>query len=216
MPLLELLQTTVVRQIDFVILKLTDKKLVSQYKQQTYFHTFNQPMKYLLYFSLIGLLLGLGACKKEKEKSICDGVVCFNGGTCVNGVCVCDSLWVGADCSTEIIPIDSFVGNYHMVGLWRSWHSGVYDTIVIIDEVWQVTKIDSTTLNVHGTPLRFTKIFFATDTINYYNYGPAPGASYYSCFSFHRPFTDDSAYYLTHSGGNGGGDYTSLSGIKIH
>jgi len=169
-------------------------------------------MKNLLYFLLlVGVVSG---CKKEQPTTdICDGIVCLNGSICVNGTCVCDSFFTGANCETEIIPIDSFVGNYHMVGYTYSWYAGT-DTTIWIDEVRTVTKINDSTLAMNSESLRFTKQF-ADDSVNYYNYMWVYGPHSYSRLSFHRPLDDDSVFYYGSGGGLGGGGYTTLSGVKI-
>jgi hypothetical protein len=36
---------------------------------------------------------------------LCEGVICENGGNCVNGDCNCPPQWTGSDCSQEETPI---------------------------------------------------------------------------------------------------------------
>jgi hypothetical protein len=52
------------------------------------------------------LLLTIGACKEEP----CDSVVCYNGGTCLNGTCDCTTGFEGDDCNTEMR--EKFIGGY--------------------------------------------------------------------------------------------------------
>ena len=55
---------------------------------------------------LILLLLAAFSCKKETtQEDLCEGVICKNGGNCVNGDCVCPPGYTGADCSQEKVPV---------------------------------------------------------------------------------------------------------------
>ncbi len=38
------------------------------------------------------------------EKDPCQTVTCLNGGTCVNGQCLCPEGYTGADCSQQVTP----------------------------------------------------------------------------------------------------------------
>ena len=51
-------------------------------------------MKNLLCLSLIGLILGVGACKKD----LCANINCGTNGHCDDGVCICDSGYSGTHC----------------------------------------------------------------------------------------------------------------------
>jgi hypothetical protein len=51
----------------------------------------------------------LPSCRKESiddiQKDLCKGIVCNNGGVCVNGQCECPPQWTGPSCSTEKAPL---------------------------------------------------------------------------------------------------------------
>lgn len=48
-------------------------------------------------------------CKKEKDP--CEDVVCYNGGHCEDGTCVCAAGYEGADCKTE--SREKFLGTWY-------------------------------------------------------------------------------------------------------
>jgi uncharacterized protein (TIGR02145 family) len=62
----------------------------------------------------LGLSLSLIACNDP-----CDNVSCFNGGTCLDGTCICPEGFTGEDCSTEVTPLNACDNestfNYHGV-----------------------------------------------------------------------------------------------------
>ena len=171
-------------------------------------------MKNLLYFSLIGLLLAVGACKKDNRVADpCNGVTCLNGGICVNGFCVCDVGWTGADCNTAIIPIDSFTGDYHMTGNTTIYNSGQPPAITPIDDTLAVARVNDSTLSFNG----FELLYNTTQADSFYRY--ANNSAYRTIFlKFHKPFTDDSAFYdLNDSSPVGtGATIIKMSGVKIH
>lgn len=43
-------------------------------------------------------------CKKD-QSDLCEGVICRNGGTCVNGGCNCPENYTGPDCTQQKTPI---------------------------------------------------------------------------------------------------------------
>ncbi len=57
-------------------------------------------MKKVIYFlGFIGFIF-LSACKND----VCEGITCLNGGTCVNGDCVCEEGYEGPSCAELSIP----------------------------------------------------------------------------------------------------------------
>jgi len=48
-------------------------------------------------------------------KDACDEVVCFNGGVCVDGDCICAEGWAGPDCSTLVCEPVEFNGHTYEV-----------------------------------------------------------------------------------------------------
>jgi len=151
-------------------------------------------MKKLVYFFLV-VLVAIGSCKPKCEYD------CLNGGTCVNGVCVCANNFTSVNCRIEIIPIDSFVGDYSMVsnGGWSG--------------IMTVTKVNESTLNVYGKDLIYTRI--DGDTFSRYLFYSNVGlASASTDLVFLKPF-NDSAFYDASSGGHFP-TYTSIRGVKIH
>ena len=172
-------------------------------------------MKNLFCLSLIGLILGAGACKKEKATP-CDGVVCQNGGTCVNGVCVCDSRWTGATCNEEIIPIDSFIGDYHMVGYRQTYYGPTTYPPDTLDQIITITKVSNAGLSIYGEVLIFRKSNWI-DTVSHYSFiYPNGNAFEYKLISFKRPYANDTAIYQSRWLSAGGGSNTYLIGTKLH
>lgn len=53
------------------------------------------------FLSILFLSICLITCKEDDP---CDGVVCQNGGTCINGSCQCSERYEGADCSKQATP----------------------------------------------------------------------------------------------------------------
>lgn len=64
------------------------------------------------------------------EKNPCNNVVCYNGGSCNNGVCRCPTGYEGAQCAFR--SIDRFVGSY---GGFKSCNDGVVNSAYFIDTV---------------------------------------------------------------------------------
>lgn len=47
------------------------------------------------------------SCKKDAQdiqNDLCKGIICNNGGNCVNGDCNCPPQWTGTDCSQQKTP----------------------------------------------------------------------------------------------------------------
>jgi len=168
-------------------------------------------MKNLVYFFLV-VLVTLSSCKKEAQQDACVGIVCLNGGTCVDGICICDTGWAGADCSIKTIPMYSFIGNYHIVG---SSHYAVMgqpsQPPVIIDTIIEITQTGFETLSLLNDNLPYT----SADTARYkFSWYWSPHN--YQTLYFRKPFIDDSVFYSAFDGGMPGGTSTNFSGIKIH
>jgi len=165
------------------------------------------------YYIFLFLFL-FGGCKKElANRDACLGVVCLNGGVCVNGACVCNLLWTGSDCSHLIIPLDSFTGDYHMVGNTTVYNSGLPPVITDIDHTLSITKVNDSTLLFNGFQLQYS----STQPDSFYRY--FSDISYRTIsLQFHKPFIDDSAFYnLNESSPFGtGATLINMSGVKIH
>lgn len=56
----------------------------------------------LFYLLLVLLSFSISCKKDEKEKDLCEGVSCVNGGNCLNGNCNCVNGYTGTNC--EIAP----------------------------------------------------------------------------------------------------------------
>src|SRR5690348_9723159 len=67
-------------------------------------------MKQIIYSTLLALLLGVSACKKETTPpDPCLGITCMNGGSCANGTCNCPQGYTGSDCSQQKTPVKILV-----------------------------------------------------------------------------------------------------------
>ncbi len=67
-------------------------------------------MKHLFLFLM--LCMSLFSCKKDTEdiqKDLCKGIICKNGGNCVNGDCNCPPQWTGTDCSQQKTPTNLII-----------------------------------------------------------------------------------------------------------
>lgn len=55
---------------------------------------------------LITLLMAAISCDKSTTQAdLCEGVICNNGGNCVNGDCACPPQYMGPDCGQEKVPV---------------------------------------------------------------------------------------------------------------
>ena len=53
----------------------------------------------------LAALLALASCQKDPQEKLCEGIICNNGGICVNGECECPPQWTGPSCFQEVAPI---------------------------------------------------------------------------------------------------------------
>jgi hypothetical protein len=64
-----------------------------------------QPVTAVIRLTFLLIFFSLHACTVEDPLGDkCGSVVCFNGGYCSNGDCVCPAGFTGADCSQQITP----------------------------------------------------------------------------------------------------------------
>lgn len=66
---------------------------------------------------IILLCLIIFSCKKDAEdiqNDLCKGIICNNGGTCVNGDCNCPPQWTGTDCSQQKTPTNLVLKSIHV------------------------------------------------------------------------------------------------------
>lgn len=54
------------------------------------------------YLTILILAFSVFSCEKESDKDPCEGVSCYNGGTCVDGACDCPPDFTGPNCETDI------------------------------------------------------------------------------------------------------------------
>jgi hypothetical protein len=122
-------------------------------------------MKNLVYFILL-VLLTTSSCKK---KEACDGVICQNGGSCVDGVCVCVNGYTGSQCQIDPVHIDTFripcygLTNPKAVMYIEGTDTGlyIYDTLgrVILDSLTRgviknrITYLNDSTISMNSQPM---------------------------------------------------------------
>ncbi|MCX8480148.1 MAG: hypothetical protein ORN56_10180 [Chitinophagales bacterium] len=76
-----------------------------------------------LFFLSSVILFSVWSCAKDP----CSGVVCKNGGACLDGNCICQMGYRGADCGQQVRY--QFVGDFVGDGLdknknvYRAWHA---------------------------------------------------------------------------------------------
>ena len=61
------------------------------------------------------------AVQTSCEKNSCNGVTCYNGGSCGHGLCRCPTAFEGAECQTKVT--DRYIGKY---GGYSSCNNGAY------------------------------------------------------------------------------------------
>lgn len=97
-------------------------------------------MKKALILLTLSLLLGI-SCKKDPQEKLCDGIICNNGGTCVNGACECPPQFEGPSCSQEVIPIKMKVATISLTNFPPTAAGGAgWDTFDGADVFLQILK----------------------------------------------------------------------------
>ena len=67
-------------------------------------------MKNVLFLFFLGSsLIVFNGCDKDtsspsQNNDPCESIVCYNGGYCVNGECLCPEGYTGPDCSQQVTP----------------------------------------------------------------------------------------------------------------
>jgi hypothetical protein len=61
-------------------------------------------MKNSLLIILLTILSFSVTSRKDKQEELCEGVICENGGECINGDCDCPEGYTGPSCGTQITP----------------------------------------------------------------------------------------------------------------
>lgn len=132
-------------------------------------------MKHLFLFSM--LCLSVFACKKDTvdiQNDLCKGIICNNGGNCVNGNCNCPPQWTGTDCTQQKTPtnlaikfitVNQFPANDPNGGSW-DLGSGA-DMYVVIKSGTTVLYTSSYFDNVIGSATFITNFNLPSVTGNY-------------------------------------------------
>lgn len=131
----------------------------------------------------MSLALLVFSCKKDEttQEDLCQGVICLNGGNCVNGNCVCPPGYTGADCSQEKVPVKMRAGSISLIsfplvdGNGAGWD--LFDGPDVYVEIKQGSTIiytsgfveDLTTGNTYTDIVEFTNPQ-ATYTISVWDY----------------------------------------------
>ena len=63
--------------------------------------------KYALIYCLMGIMTFWSGCKSDDP---CDSIACLNGGTCIEGECICQGGFEGETCETN--TLQGFLGTY--------------------------------------------------------------------------------------------------------
>src|ERR1043165_2978523 len=130
--------------------------------------------------------------------TVCDNIICGPHQHCVNGSCECDSGWVGSDCLIEI-PIASWQGYYHLVGVSHNTQNG---TDTYIDDTVRVVQFDKYSFLFGGDKFVYNRIVSSSFDFKCESNGVA---HLYQYVKFHV-VPDDSVFYnLTY------GPYVSTS-----
>jgi hypothetical protein len=74
-------------------------------------------MKKTLFVIALALISALPSCRKDADdiqKDLCLGIICQNGGQCVNGQCECPPQYTGPSCAQEKPPVKMRVTNIQL------------------------------------------------------------------------------------------------------
>lgn len=93
---------------------------------------------------LIMLMLAGFSCTKEKDP--CEGKVCENGGTCVDGTCQCKGLWKGEKCTEQITPLLLSVGSIHITKMPATDSGGAGWDLTSGPDIYVIIKQGGTVL----------------------------------------------------------------------
>lgn len=201
------------------------------------------PMKNTIYLFAVAILVSVGGCKKQEPTNPCVGIYCDNGGTCIDGHCVCindftgefcriapdsclhincgthgycshghcdcNANWTGANCDTQIAPIDSFMGNYQMVGISQYVSVDSTGPVVPINDTAVITKFNDITLQMNAYDLQYEE--YLGDAVNYYNYLWLSDIPNNLILIRFKKTLNDSVHYASQNGNT----YIVLNGRKI-
>ena len=104
-------------------------------------------MKKFNYTLILLLAILFSNCKKETTQAdLCQGVICQNGGNCVNGGCNCPPQWTGSDCSQEKVPIKMKVGNIKITSFPPTTTNGAGWDILDGPDVYIEISLNNTSL----------------------------------------------------------------------
>lgn len=113
-----------------------------------------------------------------------------------------------------IIPIDSFTGYYHMIGTSTTYNTGWPPITTNIDDTILVSKLNDSTL-LFGNSLGL--IYYNTQPEDFYLFFYTNNWNASKSLEFHKPYSDDSAFYsYSENAGGQGGTNTDLTGVKIY
>ena len=113
-------------------------------------------------------------------------------------------------------PVDSFAGNFHVIGSWSESQAGNHGTLPSgnIDTIVSINKDSASDLIFYGQTYVYTPGAGADSAHNYYFLaGFSPDN--HAILSFRKPF-NDSVFFQSQSGGLGGGTSEQFQGIKLH
>lgn len=98
-------------------------------------------MRKTLILSFLAAMMLATSCKKDPQEKLCDGIICLNGGVCVNGGCECPDRYTGPACATEVDPIKMKVGQIELTGFPATTSSGAgWDTFDGADVYLEILK----------------------------------------------------------------------------